>query len=149
METISSGPTVRRLDADQVYRAPIPTTKSLPVLFANMGQPYPAWMRATFRRRTTTKVSPLDAGVVCGAIAELSFAQSVSNGYTLRMKDSRLRIRVQCDFRERFIAVCQAQDNPAAQVLREFMRLYVAENEREPHDIKPQLGSSPKRVENL
>ena len=64
------------------------------------------------------------------------------------MKDSGLRIRVQRDLRERFIAVCQAQDKPAAQVLREFMRMYVAENEHEPSNIKRKRGSSPIRVEN-
>lgn len=64
------------------------------------------------------------------------------------MKDSGLRIRVQRDLRERFIAVCQAQDKPAAQVLREFMRLYVAENEHEPSNIKRKRHSSLKRVEN-
>ena len=46
METLSAGPTLRGLDADKVCRDPIPTTKSLPVLFGNMGQPYAGWMRA-------------------------------------------------------------------------------------------------------
>ena len=64
------------------------------------------------------------------------------------MKDSGLRIQVQRDLRERFIAVCQAQDNSAAQVLRKFMRFYVAENEREPSNIKQNRGSILKRVEN-
>lgn len=41
------------------------------------------------------------------------------------MKDSGLRIRVQRELREQFLAVCRAQDKPAAQVLREFMRAYV------------------------
>ena len=43
------------------------------------------------------------------------------------MKDVGLRIRVQRDLREEFLEVCRAQDKPAAQVLREFMRGYVAE----------------------
>ena len=43
------------------------------------------------------------------------------------MKDVGLRIRVQRELREEFLAVCQAQDKPAAQVIREFMRAYVAE----------------------
>ncbi len=42
------------------------------------------------------------------------------------MKDVGLRIRVQRDLREQFLEVCRAQDKPAAQVLREFMREYVA-----------------------
>ena len=44
------------------------------------------------------------------------------------MKDVGLRIRVQRDLREAFLEVCRAQDKPAAQVLREFMRAYVAEH---------------------
>ena len=44
------------------------------------------------------------------------------------MKDVGLRIRVQRDLRERFLEVCRAQDKPAAQVLREFMRKYVEIN---------------------
>ena len=42
------------------------------------------------------------------------------------MKDVGLRIRVQRGLREEFLEVCRAQDKPAAQVLREFMREYVA-----------------------
>ena len=41
------------------------------------------------------------------------------------MKDVGLRIRVQRDLREQFLDACRAQDKPAAQVLREFMREYV------------------------
>lgn len=44
------------------------------------------------------------------------------------MKDVGLRIRIQRDLREQFLAACQAQDKPAAQVLREFMRAYVREH---------------------
>ncbi len=44
------------------------------------------------------------------------------------MKDAGLRIRVQRGLRDRFQRVCQAQDKPAAQVLREFMRAYVDEH---------------------
>jgi hypothetical protein len=43
----------------------------------------------------------------------------------LSMKDSGLRIRVQRELRERFLGGCHAQDKPAAQVIREFMRQYV------------------------
>lgn len=45
------------------------------------------------------------------------------------MKDVGLRIRVQRELREQFLAVCREQDKPAAQVLREFMREYVALHE--------------------
>jgi len=43
-------------------------------------------------------------------------------GTLCAMKDVGLRIRVQ----RQFLEVCRAQDKPAAQVLREFMREYVA-----------------------
>jgi len=43
------------------------------------------------------------------------------------MKDVGLRIRVQKELRGQFLEACRKQDKPAAQVLREFMRRYVAE----------------------
>ena len=45
------------------------------------------------------------------------------------MKDSGLRIRIERELREKFLATCRKQDRPAAQVLREFMREYVAANQ--------------------
>lgn len=45
------------------------------------------------------------------------------------VKDSGLRIRVPRDLRDRFHEVCRAQDKPAAQVLRDFMRSYVSRHE--------------------
>jgi len=41
------------------------------------------------------------------------------------MKDVGLRIRVQRKLREEFLEACRAEDKPAAQVLREFMRAYI------------------------
>lgn len=41
------------------------------------------------------------------------------------MKDVGLRIRLQRELREQFVALCKAEDKSAAQVLREFMRSYV------------------------
>ena len=59
----------------------------------------------------------------------LGLHKCVSIGYTDgAMKDVGLRIRVQRDLREQFLEVCRAQDKPAAQVLREFMREYVQEH---------------------
>src|SRR5690606_15221087 len=50
----------------------------------------------------------------------------VSVGYAKHMtKDVDLRIRVNRELRDKFSAVCRAQDKPAAQVIREFMRDYV------------------------
>lgn len=47
-------------------------------------------------------------------------------------KDVGLRIRVERSLRERFVKACQADDKPAAQVIREFMRDYVAQNSQNP-----------------
>lgn len=53
----------------------------------------------------------------------------VSNGYTpIMQKDSGLRIRVERELRDHFLEVCRLEDRPAAQVIREFMRKYVAEH---------------------
>ncbi len=43
-------------------------------------------------------------------------------------KDVGLNIRIDSQLRDRFIAICREQDRPAAQVIREFMRAYVAEH---------------------
>jgi len=77
---------------------------------------------------------PLPTGQRCLALSTTQRAKTlppcVSIGYTSGMnKDSGLRIRVERGLRERFLAVCRAQDKPAAQVLREFMHAYIAENE--------------------
>ncbi|MHA6266333.1 hypothetical protein ACXYMP_05650 [Aliiroseovarius sp. CAU 1755] len=42
------------------------------------------------------------------------------------MKDAGLRIRIDRELREQFLNACREDDKPAAQVLREFMRSYVA-----------------------
>lgn len=54
------------------------------------------------------------------------------------MKDVGLRIRVQKELREQFLEACRAQDKPAAQVLREFMREYVRANSDEADHNPPQ-----------
>jgi hypothetical protein len=45
------------------------------------------------------------------------------------MKDAGLRIRVQRELRQSFLEACRAEDKPAAQVIREFMRAYVRQQE--------------------
>jgi hypothetical protein len=45
------------------------------------------------------------------------------------VKDAGLRIRIQRELRDQFLEACRAQDKPAAQVLREFMRDYVAKHQ--------------------
>jgi hypothetical protein len=56
----------------------------------------------------------------------------VSKGYTsgmpLKIKDAGLRLRVERDLREEFVETCRAEGKAAAQVLREYMRDYVARN---------------------
>jgi hypothetical protein len=54
------------------------------------------------------------------------------------MKDVGLRIRVQRELRELFLAACQAQDKPAAQVIREFMRAYVHTHGGAAAAVKPE-----------
>ena len=44
------------------------------------------------------------------------------------MKDAALRIRLPSDLHREFLSICKAQDKPAAQVLREYMRSYVQRN---------------------
>ena len=44
-------------------------------------------------------------------------------------KDVAFKIRIDEELRRAFVEACQADDRPAAQVLREFMRTYVAERQ--------------------
>jgi hypothetical protein len=75
------------------------------------------------------------------AHSNTSRSQSVYPKATLSaMKDSGLRIRVERELRERFLAMCRKQDRPAAQVLREFMREYVSEHEVGPAASPPSLS---------
>lgn len=43
-------------------------------------------------------------------------------------KDAGLRIRIDRDLREKFLEICRAQDRPAAQVIREYMKDHEAGN---------------------
>ena len=60
--------------------------------------------------------------------AQSRVARCVSGGYTSCVKDSGLRIRIERELREKFLATCRKQDRPAARVLREFTRMNVAAN---------------------
>ena len=44
----------------------------------------------------------------------------------METKNAGLRIRVERGLRDEFLEACRAADKPAAQVIREFMREYVA-----------------------
>jgi hypothetical protein len=46
----------------------------------------------------------------------------------LKVKDAGLRLRVERDLREEFVEACRSEGKAAAQVLREYMREYVARN---------------------
>lgn len=43
-------------------------------------------------------------------------------------KSSAMRIRMEPELHQQFLAACQEKDVPAAQVLRSFMRKYVEDN---------------------
>ncbi len=49
-------------------------------------------------------------------------------------KTAALRIRIEPDLHKKFLDTCKAQDVSASQVLREFMKQYVAN-----HEATPQL----------
>ena len=61
------------------------------------------------------------------------------------MKDAGMRIRVEQQLRQEFITACQTQHTPAAQVLRQFMRVYV--EQFKPACSKPKTASNIKKVE--
>lgn len=44
-------------------------------------------------------------------------------------KDVAFKIRIDKELRRVFVEACQAEDRPAAQVVREFMRTYVADRQ--------------------
>lgn len=46
----------------------------------------------------------------------------------LKTKDAGLRLRVEKTLRQEFVDACRAEGRSAAEVLREFMRAYVAQN---------------------
>lgn len=47
---------------------------------------------------------------------------------TIKTKDAGLRLRVERDLRHDFVETCRAEGRAAAEVLREYMRNYVARN---------------------
>ena len=56
------------------------------------------------------------------------------------MKDADFRIRVQRELREAFLAARKEQDKSAAQVVREYMQLYVEQNASE-KDVVAGIGN--------
>ena len=47
--------------------------------------------------------------------------------HSIMTKDVGLRIRLEKTLRDEFVAACHANDRPAAELLRDFMRTYVSE----------------------
>jgi hypothetical protein len=45
-----------------------------------------------------------------------------------KTKDAGLRLRVEREIRQEFVEACRAEGKTAAQVLREYMRDYIARN---------------------
>ena len=60
------------------------------------------------------------------------------------VKDTGVRIRVEKRLRDEFLETCRRQDKPAAQVLREFMRQYVAEHGDEAAEPRRKTPDTPK-----
>ena len=51
-----------------------------------------------------------------------------------------MRVRVNRELRDEFLAACQSDDKPAAQVIREFMRAYVTDCIGPSRNNKPTEG---------
>jgi len=51
------------------------------------------------------------------------------------MKDAGIRIRVEKNLREAFVAVCQEEDRRASDVLREFMQAYIERHQKGQADL--------------
>ena len=68
-----------------------------------------------------------------GGVRKIWLHICVSNGYTTAMatKNAGLRIRVERPLRDMFLDACRSEDKPAAQVIREFMREYIAKRRAE------------------
>jgi hypothetical protein len=48
----------------------------------------------------------------------------------MSLKDSGMRIRVETELREAFVQACRAENRPASDVLRDFMRVFVEKHQR-------------------
>jgi hypothetical protein len=94
-----------------------------------------------------TPLTPVPAGdLKSRGKLKIWIHKGVTVGYTpcMKTKDAGLRIRVERQLRDEFLEACRLQDRPAAQVLREFMRRYVAENKAESQASLFPLETTPK-----
>ena len=71
---------------------------------------------------------PLAELAIHAQILQKCVPKCVPIGYTSSMakKDVAFKIRVEEELRRDFVAICRIEDRPAAQVVREFMRNYIA-----------------------
>lgn len=60
------------------------------------------------------------------------------------VKNAGVRIRVEKGLRDEFLESCRRQDTPAAQVLRQFMREYVAEHGGDVGESRRKASRMPK-----
>lgn len=58
----------------------------------------------------------------------------------MKEKDAGMRIRVERELRDEFLKMCREQDRPAAQVIREFMREYIAARRMQGADQAETIG---------
>ena len=63
--------------------------------------------------------------------------------HCLPMKDVGLCTRVQRDLSARFIVACRAQENPAAQIIRECKRHYVVSHDAVPVQTAVEIDTTP------
>jgi len=77
-----------------------------------------------------------------------SFTNVYPMGTLSRMKDVGFRIRIDRHLREAFLAACKAEDKPAAQVVREFMREYVGSHDHKPANDEMQADETETKGKN-
>ena len=143
-EIIEAGATYGRCMTSQAERSSSPDTPMMKGAFALPSTPSPNPLqigcapsysldgsRAGACLPLATKLSPIACRLLHRG-STFPLVLCVSIGYTRAMsgKDSGFRIRVERELREKFLAACREQDRPAAQVLREFMRSFVADTDQ-------------------
>lgn len=86
---------------------------------------------------------PLPKFRITSASCELSTWLDVYPTATLgamKEKDAGMRIRVERELRDEFLKICREQDRPAAQVIRKFMREYIAAKKSDHADQTEDAG---------
>lgn len=61
----------------------------------------------------------------------------------MQEKNAGMRIRVERELRDEFLKVCREQDRPAAQIMREFMREYIATKKLQRAGRATNVGETP------